>query len=143
MKMKPGDILTLGFCAVFCLLVLSAETRADGYQGIFGYPDPHYGCDSAWVEEAEPFKKNVEHAVDGVVSKAPQRGRFQTTKQEQEGGVSVEVEAECLSETTRCSECLRSISNGLLHFCDARLVGFGRIPSSDGCSLRYRAYGSF
>ncbi|GLJ29425.1 hypothetical protein SUGI_0580110 [Cryptomeria japonica] len=99
--------------------------------------------DLAVPMKVQPFHDNVEHAINTVISTAPESGTFHSTQREQKGGVRVDVEANCASKTTRCSECLRHVSEGLLHFCEARLIGQGRIPSNDGCSLTYQASANY
>eukprot|EP01018_Ginkgo_biloba_P001303 Gb_29285 [translate_table: standard] len=139
-----GIIIWLGvWSSVEGIYSSNSNNNNNNNNGLFTFPDPHFGCDSSLVEQVQPFHQNVEHAINTVVSTAPQNGTFHATHHEQTGGVSVDVEANCASTTTRCSDCLHAVSDGLLHFCEARLVGVGRIPSNDGCSIRYEAYGSF
>jgi hypothetical protein len=134
-----------GAILMISVAIMSVEgMMSSNFSGsVFTFPDLHLGCNSTAVEAVQPFHENVEHAINTVVSQAPETGTFHSTHQEQKGGVSVEVEADCSSATTRCSDCLRTVSDGLLHFCEAHLIGVGRVPANDGCSLRYQAYGNF
>lgn len=139
-KMKIwGAILMISVA----IMGVEGMVNSNFYGSVFTFQDLHLGCNSTLVDAAQPFHENVEQAINTVLSQAPETGTFHTTHQEQKGGVTVEVEADCSSNTTRCSNCLHTVSDGLLHFCVAHLFGVGKVPANDGCSLRYQAHGNF